>query len=187
MALSKTSRLVSGQLTQLSPWVTLSTKQVLKAGEKDISVYHSFQQSDYVTTLAIRTDGLIPIVQQYRPAVEQITYELPGGLLDRDVTPESIAVNELLEETGHAVKDQPKLLGCLYPDTGRLENRLWAYFVEVSQQQSPHWNPEIGVAALWVSPSELHEMIMDGRFKHALHLAVIALALTQGFFTWDRR
>ena len=100
---SLSPKLISSQLTELSPWVTLSTKQVLKAGESDIAVYHSFQQSDYVTTLATRTDGLIPIVQQYRPAVEQITFELPGGLLDRDATPESIAVNELLEETGHQV------------------------------------------------------------------------------------
>ena len=180
------SKLVNSQQTQLSPWVTLSTKQILKVGESDIEVYHSFQQSDYVTTLAIRTDGLIPIVQQYRPTVDKLTYELPGGLLERDATPESIAVNELLEETGHAVIDQPKLLGCLYPDTGRLENQFWAYFAEVSQQQSSEWNPEIGVDPLWVSQSELYEMIMDGRFKHALHLAVIGLALTKGYFSWDK-
>ena len=66
---------------------------------------------------------------------------------------------------------KPHLLGCLYPDTGRLENRLWAYFAEVSQKQSQNWAPEIGVEAMWVSSSELHAMIMDGRFKHALHLA----------------
>ena len=178
--------LVSRQLTQLSPWVTLSTKQVTEAGENDVAIYHSFQQSDYVSTLAVRADGSIPLVKQYRPAVEQITFELPGGLLDREAKPESIAKSELLEETGHPVNGKPHLLGCLYPDTGRLENRLWAYFAEVSKQQSQNWDPEIGVEAMWVSSSELHSMIMDGRFKHALHLAVIGLALTKGYFSWDK-
>ena len=180
------SKLVSCRRSKLSPWVTLSVKKVLKVGKSDIAVYHSFQQSDYVSTLAVRADGLIPLVKQYRPAVEQITFELPGGLLDREAKPESIAKSELLEETGHPVNGKIHLLGCLYPDTGRLENRLWAYFAEVSQQQSQNWTPEIGVEAMWVSSSELHAMIMDGRFKHALHLAVIGLALTKGYFSWDK-
>ena len=87
MPSTTSSRLVSCRRTKLSPWVTLSIKQILKASESDIAVYHSFQQSDYVSTLAVRADGLIPLVKQYRPAVEQITFELPGGLLDREAKP----------------------------------------------------------------------------------------------------
>ena len=98
--------------------------------------------------LAVRTDGQSRSSSS-TTSCRTVNLRATCGLIECNATPESIAVNELLEETGHSVIDQPKLLGCLYPDTGRLENQLWAYFAEVSQQQIPQWNPEIGVTLLY--------------------------------------
>lgn len=175
---------ISNETTKLSPWVTLSSKHVMRGDNGETAVYHSLQQNDYVTMLVVRTDGFIPIVKQYRPAVEQITFELPGGLLDRTATPESVAISEIHEETGHKVIGKPHLLGCLYPDTGRLENRFWTFYAEASPDVANDWVPEAGVELLLVSRPELQTMICDGRFNHALHLGLIGLALTKGLFSW---
>jgi len=175
---------VSNVTTRLSEWVTLSAKHVMRDGGGGIDVFHSLQQSDYVTTLALRTDGLIPIVKQFRPAVEQFSFELPGGLLDRSAAPESVAISEIYEETGHGVIGNIHSLGCLFPDTGRLENRLWTFFAEVSSDVESDWTPEAGVEVLLVTRGELREMICGGQFNHALHLGLIGLALTRGLFTW---
>lgn len=185
MAMSEGRALVISQETvKLSPWVTLSTKYVMAKEGSEPDVYHSLKQSDYVTALVVRTDGLIPVVKQYRPAVEQFTFELPGGLVDRSSSPESVAISEVYEETGHKVIGKPHLLGCLHPDTGRLENRLWTFYAEVSSNVASDWMPEAGVELVLVSKSEFYEMVCDGRFNHALHLGVIGLALTKGFFSW---
>ncbi|MBC07618.1 NUDIX hydrolase [Thalassospira sp.] len=178
-------KITSNQLTTLSPWVTLSAKNVSWDSAEKPSVFHSFQQADYVTMLGVRPDGLIPIVKQFRPAVEEFTLELPGGLLDRNDAPENIAIGEMREETGHNVLHSPTFLGCLYPDTGRLENRFWAYFSEVSPQENSDWNQEPGIEVILVTRNELREMILDGRFKQALHISVIGLALTKGLFKWS--
>lgn len=179
----KTS-ILENNVIKISSWVKLSEKKVVRAESEDIAVYHSLQQHDYVTIFAVRTDGLIPIVKQYRPAVEQFTIELPGGLIDRNVSPEIIAKNEVYEETGHKLISKLYPLGCLYPDTGRLENRLWAFFGKVSEDLSGDWSPEVGVEVLLVSKNELREMICNGSFNHALHLGLIGLALTKGLFSW---
>jgi ADP-ribose diphosphatase len=39
--------------------------------------YHAVGQQDYVTIVARTPDGRIPVVRQYRPAVEAFTSELP--------------------------------------------------------------------------------------------------------------
>ena len=170
--------------TKLSPWVTLNEKRVARGDTGEIDVFHSFQQSDYVTILAIRPDGLIPIVKQFRPALERKTFEFPGGLIDRLADPETLAESELYEETGHKITGRPHLLGCLYPDTSRLENRFWAFFGEASSDIDSNWTPEVGVDLTLVSKNELRGMINNGHFNHAQHLGLVGLALTKGFFSW---
>jgi len=44
--------------------------------------YHAVSQQDYLAILALTPDGRIPIVRQFRPALEAFTWELPAGLLE---------------------------------------------------------------------------------------------------------
>jgi 8-oxo-dGTP pyrophosphatase MutT (NUDIX family) len=41
------------------------------------------------------------IVEQFRPPMGQLTAEFPAGLIDKDESPETAALRELLEETGY--------------------------------------------------------------------------------------
>lgn len=140
--------------------------------------------ADYVSVIAIDENGRIPLVRQYRPALDIYTIELPGGLLDAGETPEFCAIRELFEETGLTPKSQLKPLTCLFPDTGRLENRLWGFFVEVGKSSLPSWRAETGVELLFVTRDKLQKMILDGEFNHALHVALVGLALTKGYLAF---
>lgn len=154
-------------------------------GKTQAEDYHSLRQADYVSAFAVTEDGRIPLVRQYRPALEKFTLELPGGLRDGDEAPELAALRELSEETGLEAISAPYSLGCLTPDTGRLENRLWGFFVRVRDSDTPNWRPEPGVERLLVSHSQLREWILDGQFDHALHIALIGLGMMHGLFEWD--
>ena len=169
---------------KLSFWVTLKTKHFKKDVFSTPEIYHSFEQHDYVSIFAIRTDHYIPIVRQFRPAIEKHTLELPGGLVDKDVLPEVIAKSELYEETGHEIVGNLSLLGCLVPDPGRLENRLWGYFTKVSSEVSADWKQEDGVELILLSKSEFKSMICNGSFNNALHIGLIGLSITKGLFSW---
>ena len=126
----------------LSRWVSLVERQVSHGNE--VATYHSLAQGDYVSILALTENQEALLVEQYRPAVDRMTLELPAGLLREGEDPAQCAVRELYEETGHRTGSAPLLLGKWHPDTGRLENMLWAYFVS-NARPDPHWEAELGV------------------------------------------
>lgn len=163
---------------RLSPWVSL-VERTVRCGDRD-EIFHSLVQADYVSILAITADNRLLLVQQYRPAVDRVTLELPGGLLDHaGEQPLDCAVRELYEETGHRTTTPPDLLGTWWPDTGRLENRFWAFFAR-SVVPDPDWRPESGVGATSQPLAEVQEMIAHRGFDHALHIAMLGMATMRG-------
>ena len=46
----------------------------------------------------------IPIVKQFRPAIEKYVWEFPGGLVDKKLGLKKIAIEEIEEETGLTVE-----------------------------------------------------------------------------------
>ncbi len=159
------------------PWFEQIKKEIVLNGEEEPQIYYSIKPSDYVTILARTRDQRIIVLKQYRPAVEDYTYEFPSGHREEGETPEQAIIRELKEETG-CIAEEVTLLGELIPDTGRLENCLWAFYadsLEVGEVPVPEDND--GIEVHYVTYEEFIEMINDGRFNHALDLSVFALAI----------
>lgn len=57
-----------------------------------------------VITIFNRGEGNAPellLLKQYRPSIDKVAIELPGGMVDARESPEKAAVRELKEETGY--------------------------------------------------------------------------------------
>lgn len=149
-----------------------------KHTDADPQPYYSLKLPDYVTVIAYTAQGDIVLVRQYRPAIEAVTLELPSGLVDGKDDAEATARRELEEETGYKAGEMVHL-GTLYSDTGRLQNRLWCYLAR-NVKSIPGWkSEEQGIQTVLMPPTELSKAMLDGRFKHALHLAALHLATLQ--------
>jgi ADP-ribose pyrophosphatase len=125
-------------------------------------------------------EGRIPLVRQYRPAIEDFTFEFPGGIIDTAEGASATAIRELLEETGFTCKTIYQL-GVTKNDAGRLGNRVYSYFIEI-ENQMPNFRPEEGLTIQLVTPSELVEMILSGSFEAQANLGTLLLAAIRGHF-----
>lgn len=164
------SIIVSSSTEFSTEWFDLVARRV-QGAEAD-APYYCLEMKDYVSVLALTKNGEVLLVRQYRPAVEAYTLELPAGHVEHGETPEEAAKRELLEETGYeAIACEP--MGCLFPDTGRLANRMWCYFVPNAERKG---HPEEGIELVSLHLDDLCEKITSGEFLHALHVAVLGQA-----------
>ncbi|MDX2227620.1 MAG: NUDIX hydrolase [Verrucomicrobiae bacterium] len=168
----------------VSPWVTMVTRHVQFEGNPHPQLFHSFRYHDYACLLGLTPCGHIPLVRQFRVALECQTLELPSGLVDGTLGPSETAQREIEEETGWFCQTPPELLGTLHPDSGRAENRLWCYFCpQLTRPTGVRWTPEPGITPELVRPKDLLDFMKNGAFDHALHVAAIGLALAGGKLT----
>ncbi|BBO04183.1 MULTISPECIES: NUDIX hydrolase [Bradyrhizobium] len=172
------SRIRDRKTTVVSPWLTLVERAVVDGRGASIGSFHGLLLADYVSVIAVTADGMLPLVRQFRPAIERLTLEFPGGLLDKGEEPEHCALRELSEEVGlqapHVIS-----LGELLPDSGRLGNRLWGFVAPLAEKQAS-WTPEPDLEISWVSLATLEDYIRHGTFNHAPHLAMFAVARLRG-------
>jgi len=154
-----------------TPWF-----QVLaKTFRENEAPYYTLKLPDYASMVALTSDQRVLIVRQYRPAVDQYTFELPSGLVDPGESPGDTARRELLEETGYRA-GPVEVIGSMKPDSGRLGNRIWAC-VARDVERVEGVVPEAGIEVETWTVDELVRATIDGRFDHALHVAIVWLAV----------
>lgn len=172
-------KITSRRTIDVSPWMKIIEREVVFNAERKPELYHAVGQQDYIAIVAMTPEGLIPIVRQYRPAVEGFTWELPAGMTDPGEAPAETCRRELLEETALPARAVHPL-GAFAPCTARLSNRVHSFFVETGPRQPDHPG-ETGIEVKLVSPADLAELIRSGAFTLQLHIAALMLAGMHGF------
>jgi ADP-ribose pyrophosphatase len=164
---------------RVSPWLSIITREVEFTPNGKIEVYHAIGQQDYIAMVAMLPDGRMPIVRQYRPALEGFTWELPAGLVDHDEEPAASCRRELLEETGFAAR-AVHLLGTYAPCTARLSNRVHSFYVKTASAPERE-KIEAGLELMLVTPTQLARLISYGEFVLQLHIGALLLAGMNGY------
>jgi 8-oxo-dGTP pyrophosphatase MutT (NUDIX family) len=172
----KWPKIRSREISRVSPWMSIIAREVEFARDADLQIYHAVEQADYVSIVAVTPDGRFPLVHQYRPTLEAYTWELPCGTVDPGEDAAETCRRELLEETGFTTASI-KPLGNSSPCTGRLNNRIHAFFVTTGEQIA---EPELGITVRLVTPRELARMIRAGEFVSQLHVGSLMLAELYG-------
>ena len=164
--------------TRISPWMAIIEREVEFAPGAVAELYHAVDQQDYIAIVAMTPDGRIPIVRQYRPALERFTWELPAGLAEKGEAATETCKRELMEETGFPAR-AVYVLGAYAPCTARLSNRVHSFFVETSEREEGQV-VETGIELKLVTPAELAALIRSGEFVLQLHIGAILLAGLHG-------
>lgn len=161
------------------PWFDVVVKDVRYPGQSHVRPFYVVELNDWATVLAVDVEGRIPLVRQYRPAVDRLELELPaGGIVG--ASPEETARRELLEETGYAA-DELVALGSIFTEAGRLTSRAWVYFAPNARPVAdPASRTDEPLELILATQDELYAAIENGTFALASHVAAVGLALLRG-------
>jgi len=139
---------------------------------------------DWVNVIAVTTDHRVVLLRQFRPGIDAICLEIPGGMIDPGEDPVAAAARELVEETGYTSSSWEHL-GKVAPNPAIQNNYLHTILARgVARTHDP--TPDDGeVLAVETRPfAEVQQALVDGRIDHALvvvafaHLAFRACELT---------
>ena len=180
----KWPRIRARSTTTVSPWMSIIAREVEFSRGTQPHTFHAVEQADYVSIVPLTPAGKIPLVRQYRPVLEEFSWELPAGMVDAGERPIDCCRRELMEETGLTAR-RIHPLGENSPCTGRLNNRIHSFFVETGERV-PDFEPEPGLTVKLVSPAEIARLITSGNFVSQLHIGALLLAELHGFLSLPR-
>lgn len=164
------------------PWFSLRGKEVQTRFAKE--EFFVLDCSDFVCACARTEAGLFPLVRQYRPSVEECTWELPAGTVDAEEDPIRAIERELYEETGHRAT-RTEALGSYAVDFGRFSNRVHCFFIEVSDRV-PTFTEELGIHCELFSANQIDAMVNNGQLACIQHVAVWMFARSKGLIPPSR-
>ncbi len=159
-------------------WFTLRADTCETKEGKIITPYYVYEFPTWVIAVALTEDGKFILERQYRHALGQTNYELPGGCVDdTDANLEEGVRRELLEETGYSFSEL-EYLGktSANPST----NNNWAHFYLATggrkiQQQHLDFNEEIEVYLMDIS--EVKQLLRDNKIIQSMHVTALLYAL----------
>ncbi|HNS39718.1 MAG: NUDIX hydrolase [Anaerolineae bacterium] len=124
---------------------------------------------DWVNIIPLTPEGNVVMIHQYRHGTEEITLEVPGGMVDEeDGDPAVSAARELREETGYEATEVIHL-GSVAPNPAFLDNRCHSYLARDARHVTGmKLDGAEDIAFTEIPLAEIPDLISNGTITHSL-------------------
>ena len=113
-------------------------------------------------------NGEVLLVRQYRLLINELSYEIPGGRVDEDETPEAAAIRECLEETGVQCLNLKPLIS-YHPGLDIWKNYTYIFYSEELKEIEKN-NSERRV---WIPLERCIEMVFAQQIVDSLSIVAL--------------
>lgn len=163
------------------PWTTLEVEQVLDCRifsvkrcrraspvTGKVSEFTTISSPDWVNVVALTGEEDVVMIRQYRHGSDEVTLEIPGGIIDPDETPEEAARRELMEETGFEGGDA-QIIGRVRPNPALFDNCAYTVLITGARrtaEPSPDEHEEVSVHLHRLN--DVDRLLREGGITHTL-------------------
>ncbi|MBK8433844.1 MAG: NUDIX hydrolase [Chloroflexi bacterium] len=130
--------------------------------------FYVIESPDWINIIPLTADNQVVMIRQYRHGNDEITLEVPGGIIDEGETPQEAAERELREETGYA-SDDVIPTGTVAPNPALFNNTCHSFLARnarlVGEQE---FDGTEDIAIELVPLADIPQLIRTGQISHAL-------------------
>lgn len=129
-----------------------------------------------VAIVAVNSSRELLLVKQYRKPIEQVTLEIPAGLLEKGEEPKDCGARELEEETGYQANNLQHLTTC-YTSPGFSNEKLAVFLATDLIKTEQNLDDDEFVEIETIPLAKALEMIKDGEIVDGKTILGITMSL----------
>ncbi|HMF57029.1 MAG TPA: NUDIX hydrolase [Pyrinomonadaceae bacterium] len=130
--------------------------------------FYCIEAPDWINIIPLTLAEEVVMIEQYRHGIEEVTLEIPGGMIDRGENPKEAASREMLEETGYSAAEVIQL-GKTRPNPAIQNNWIHTFLARnVKFESEPVFDSTEQTVVRLVPLSQVPALIANGTIIHSL-------------------
>jgi 8-oxo-dGTP pyrophosphatase MutT (NUDIX family) len=144
-----------------------------------IEPYYIVELPDWCNVILVTKDERVILVRQYRYPIDQATYELPGGVIEKNEDPKLAAKREMEEETGYT-SDDIEFLMKLSPNPA-VNNNTAYFFLVRNAVPTVSTNPDLfeDIDIVSFSKEEIIAFVQGNQMPHGVQVGPMYAAMVK--------
>ena len=128
-----------------------------------------------VAVAALKEDGKMIMVRQFRKVGEKAVLEIPAGKIEKGEDPYEAAVRELQEETGYTA-GKMELLASFYSSIGYSTEKICLYLAADLTPGDTDFDESEAIDIEEYDLKDLKEMVLQGKIEDAKSISAVLMA-----------
>ena len=169
---------IDSQLIYKGPVFNIRKYKVTATGNQ-VTYRDVVEHSGGAVIVAVKDNGNVLLVRQFRKPVERVMVELPAGKRDPGEDPETTAIRELKEETGYTA-GSIRFLTAIHTSVGYSTELLYIYLCKDLTPGETNFDSTEDLDLMELSADEALEKVMIGEITDSKTVVGLLFARQAG-------